>query len=124
MLLRKRLFDLVNFFVSHRRSFGRQRILFVRPRPKIEKLASLRAKRAKFVAAELRRLTTIRTLNYGHNKSINGQINTTGASSKTIHWAKKLLNVETNGANIEDNSTLVLHQSEQTAFGSVFLTGE
>ena len=105
MLLRKRLFDLVNFFVRHRRSFRRQRILFVSPRPKIEKLASLRTKRAAFVSAELGRLTTIRTLNYGHNKLINGQINTTGASSKTILWAKKLLNVETIGANIVDNST-------------------
>ena len=114
MLLRHSLLDLVNLFIRHRHGFRRQGILFVGPRPKIKKLAPLRTKRAEFVSGKLRRLTTIRTLNYGHNKSINGQINTTGASSKTIHWAKKLLNVETNGANIVDNSTQVLHQSEQT----------
>ena len=81
----ERFFDLVHLFLGHRRRFGRQRVLFVGPRPKIKKLASLRAKRAEFVSGKLGRFTTIRTLNYGHNKSIKRQITTTGASSKTPH---------------------------------------
>lgn len=88
-MLREGFFNFVDLVIGHRRSFGRQRIRFVGPGSEIEELASLRAKRAEFISVKLGLFTTIRTLNYGHNKSVKGQITTKPDTRETMYCIKK-----------------------------------